>query len=100
MILPDFHTCSREFLPNNYFLGYSADQKVAAVLPATFAFDGDGKKEVWRAGFLARLKTLTQQEARASVKCGWDPNGGDDGRGARREVQLPDLSLDQKRRAM
>ena len=33
------------------------------------------------------------------MRCGWDPRGGSDGRGARREVQLPDLTTDQKRRA-
>ena len=57
-----------QFMPSTY-IAYAQD------------FDGDGKKEVWRAGFLARLKTLTQQEARVSVKCGWDPKGGDDGKG-------------------
>ena len=43
---------------------------------------------------------MVQQEARATVRCGWDPKGGKDGSGGRREVTLPDLTTDQKRRAM
>ncbi len=41
---------------------------VAAVLPAAFDFDADGRKAEWRTAFLARLKTLTQQQARAKVR--------------------------------
>jgi hypothetical protein len=40
---------------------------VAAVLPDNFEFDSEGRKADWRATFLARLKTLTQQQERAKV---------------------------------
>eukprot|EP00613_Pedinella_sp_CCMP2098_P065490 CAMPEP_0171991024 /NCGR_PEP_ID=MMETSP0993-20121228/277219_1 /TAXON_ID=483369 /ORGANISM="non described non described, Strain CCMP2098" /LENGTH=1466 /DNA_ID=CAMNT_0012644041 /DNA_START=141 /DNA_END=4542 /DNA_ORIENTATION=- len=69
---------------------------VCAVLPpGPFEFDNDGRKAEWRSTFLGRLKTLTQQQARLKVKCGWDPVLKQ-----RREVALPDLSNEQKRRSL
>ena len=68
---------------------------VAAVLPDSFDFDLDGKKQAWRAHFLAKLKALCQQQCRLRVRCGWDP-----ARQMRREVSLPALRPEQMRRGV
>ncbi|CBJ28852.1 conserved unknown protein [Ectocarpus siliculosus] len=66
---------------------------IMACLPAKFEVDADGRKAAWRELFLQRAQSLVAQERGDTVSGGWDPEIG-----ARREVQLPQLTPEQTRR--
>ncbi|GMF21837.1 unnamed protein product [Phytophthora lilii] len=64
---------------------------LARVLPDTFAFDKDGRKNAWRTSFIEHVRQLTAQQQHETIKAGWDPV-----KRARRDVQLPELTARQQ----
>lgn len=47
---------------------------LALCVPEKFEIDSDGKKMAWRDRLIARVKTLSQQQAGMIIKGGWDPS--------------------------
>ncbi|EGZ11991.1 hypothetical protein PHYSODRAFT_262067 [Phytophthora sojae] len=64
---------------------------MARVLPDTFAFDKDCRKNAWRASFIEHVRQLAAQQQHETIKAGWDP-----AKCARRDVQLPELTARQQ----
>jgi len=64
---------------------------LARVLPETFAFDKDGRKNAWRTSFIEHVRQLTAQQQRETIKAGWDPV-----KRARRDAHLPELTARQQ----
>ncbi|KAK1929677.1 hypothetical protein P3T76_014894 [Phytophthora citrophthora] len=64
---------------------------LARVLPDNFAFDKDGRKNMWRSSYIDHVRQLAAQQQRETIKAGWDPV-----KRGRREVHLPDLTARQQ----
>ncbi|KAE9343968.1 hypothetical protein PF008_g9441 [Phytophthora fragariae] len=64
---------------------------LARVLPESFAFDKDCRKNAWRASFIEHVRQLAAQQQHETIKAGWDP-----AKRARRDVQLPELTARQQ----
>ncbi|GMG14564.1 unnamed protein product [Phytophthora fragariaefolia] len=64
---------------------------LARVLPDTFAFDKDCRKNAWRASFIEHVRQLAAQQQHETIKAGWDPT-----KRTRRDVQLPELTARQQ----
>ncbi|OWZ11797.1 hypothetical protein PHMEG_00015130 [Phytophthora megakarya] len=64
---------------------------LARVLPDSFAFDKDGRKNAWRTSFIDHVRQLAAQEQHETILAGWDPV-----KRARRDVQLPELTARQQ----
>ncbi|KAL3658891.1 hypothetical protein V7S43_016034 [Phytophthora oleae] len=64
---------------------------LARVLPDSFAFDKDGRKNMWRSSYIDHVRQLAAQQQHETIKAGWDPV-----KRARRDVQLPDLTARQQ----
>ncbi|KAG2767082.1 hypothetical protein PC129_g3481 [Phytophthora cactorum] len=64
---------------------------LARVLPDTFAFDKDGRKNTWRTNFIGHVRQLAAQQQHETIKAGWDPV-----KRSRREVPLPELTAKQQ----
>ncbi|ETN00998.1 hypothetical protein PPTG_17312 [Phytophthora nicotianae INRA-310] len=75
------------------FINYDINElrALARVLPDTFAFDKDGRKNTWRTSFIDHVRQLAAQQQHETIKAGWDPV-----KRSRRDVPLPELTAKQQ----
>ncbi|KAG7383880.1 hypothetical protein PHYPSEUDO_003237 [Phytophthora pseudosyringae] len=64
---------------------------LARVLPDSFAFDKDGRKNAWRSSFIDHVRQLAAQQQHETIKAGWDHV-----KRARQDIPLPELTARQQ----